>query len=284
MSDVEGYLRLQRERGIDLTVISNTMMGNMPVLNLRKLDNIKKFHDFAAELVGRNPKNLAAFACTVPFGGDDYLKETERGLKDCGFKGVMVNSSVDGEYLDSPKAFPLYEMMSEMGKPIYIHPPALTVGAEWMKEYRLLETVGRPCDTTLTLARLVLYGVLEKYPRLKMVAAHLGGAITLLAGRLDMAYGLRELHGYGDWGPELITRKPSEYIKTLYVDSVSFHKPALTCALETLGPDHVLFGSDSPPVFTEDPENPVEWVTRLDADQETKAKILGKNAEKLLFS
>lgn len=282
MSDVEGYLDLQRERGIDLTAISNTMMGNMPLLNLRKLDNIKRFHDFAADLVNRYPRNLAAFACTVPFGGDDYLRETERAIQDLGFKGVMVNSSVDGEYLDSHKAFPLYQMMTEMGKPVYIHPPALTVGAEWMTEYRLLETVGRPCDTTLTLARMIHYGILEKFPRLKIIAAHLGGAITLLSGRLDMAYGLRDLSGYGEWGPERMTKKPSEYIRTLYVDSVSFHTPALQCALDTLGPDHVLFGSDSPPVFTHDPHEPLGWVNRLGTDPETKAKILGENARRLL--
>jgi aminocarboxymuconate-semialdehyde decarboxylase len=284
MFDVEGYLELQEKKGIDLTIISNTMMGNMPHLDLRQLDKIKKFHDFAADLVGRYPENLAAFACTMPFGGEDYLKETERAVRGYGFKGVMVNSSVDGEYLDSPKAFPLFEMMSDMSKPLYIHPPAKTVGVEWMKAYRLIETVGRPCDTTLALARLVLYGILEKYPRLRIIAAHLGGAITMLAGRLDMSYGLRQLNGYGEWGPELIARKPSEYIKMLYVDSVSFHKPALMCALETLGPDHVLFGSDFPPVYTDDPEDPVGLVNRLDTDKETKAKILGENANNLLFS
>ncbi|MBW1800491.1 MAG: amidohydrolase [Deltaproteobacteria bacterium] len=282
MFDIEGYLEAQSEKGIDLTVFSNTMMGNMPVLDLKKIDKIKRFHEFAAELVSRHPENLAAFACTVPFRGDEYLEETARAIKDYGLKGVMVNSSVDGEYLDSPRAYPFYELLCELDVPMCIHPPAYPVGSEWMKQYKLIETVGRPCDTTLTLARMVLYGTLEKYPKLKVIAAHLGGAITMLSGRLDMSYGMRELSGYGDWGPEVMTKKPSEYIRMLYVDSVSFHQPALMCALETLGPDHVLFGTDFPPVYTDDPGGPVGLIKDLPLAEEDKAKICGKNAERLL--
>ena len=99
-----------------------------------------------------------------------------------------MNTSVKGEYLDSERADPFFEMASELGKPIFLHPPAEPVGSDSLDDFRLVEQVGRFMDVTVGLAALVFGGRLEQYPDLQFIAATAGGAISLLAARLDAAY------------------------------------------------------------------------------------------------
>ncbi len=286
MFDVEGYIAVQTEAHIDLSLISNPLVGR-PNLDLRDLDKIKRYNEFAAELISKYPKNLIAAAAAVPWAGDEYLEETRRALTEGGCKAVMINPSYKGEYLDSERAYPFYRLMSEMDVPVLIHPPGETIGREFMKEYRLVEIIGRPMETTLGLARMIYGGVLEKFPRLKIVCAHLGGAITILAGRINYGYEERKKEGYNpfgtgdDWGPDCLTRQPIDYIAMLYVDTVSFHQPGVMCALQTVGEDHVVFGTDNPPVQVP-LERSIGLIENLPVQENVKRKIFRDNAVDLL--
>ncbi|MGV8123219.1 MAG: amidohydrolase family protein [Candidatus Xenobiia bacterium LiM19] len=283
MHDVDLLKKQQDEAGVDITVISDPMFGfPWDKGESRCLDLIKKFHDFAGALVARNKGRFVAFASANPFGGDGYLKEVERAVNDGGMKGICVNSSVNGEYLDSKRAYPLYELAIQLDVPIFEHPPESTMGAEYMHEYRLSEMVGRPCDTTLSIARLILFGVLERYPELKLICAHMGGAMMMLPGRLDFGYTLRgDTKAFGPWEPDLLTMAPSEYIKKLYVDSMGFHAPGVLCAVSTIGADHVLLGSDHPPVPISLKKS-VDLIREIPLPENDKKKILGRNAACLL--
>src|SRR5258708_21235185 len=121
-------------------------------------------------------------------------------------------------------------------------------GEERMKEFRLASSVGRPFDSCLALARLIVRGIFEEFPTLKFVASHLGGGICEIIGRMDYAYELRDnpliLGPYGP--PVYITRKPSDYLKMVYFDTVSYHAPAVECTIKTAGVDRLIFGPDSP--------------------------------------
>src|SRR5947208_3219480 len=88
----------------------------------------------------------------------------------------------------------------------------------------------------------------EKYPKLKMVCAHVGGALAMLPGRYGFGYELRKDNSFGPWEPDVMSRPPASYMKQLYFDTVCYHPPAVQCAIDTIGVDHVVFGSDSPPV------------------------------------
>jgi aminocarboxymuconate-semialdehyde decarboxylase len=217
----------------------------------------------------------------VPFGGDEYLRELERAICQDGLKGVMINTSVDGEYLDSRRADGFWDLVTRLDVPVFLHPPRETIGNEKMEMYRLPEMVGRPFDTTLTLARMILTGVLERYPTLKLVCAHVGGMISMLAGRLNFGYELRHDSTFGPWEPDVLSRPPSEYISQLYLDTMSFHVPAVMCAVSTVGVDHVVFGSDHPPVHVPMTRS-VAVVQNLPLSHGDKEKILGLNAAKLL--
>jgi len=276
--NIEGLLEEQQKAGVDLTVFGNnwirTLEGRDP------LQTIKEFNDFAAEVTAQYPKHLLGLASSIPFGGKEVLKETERAVRDYGLKGIMVNSSVNGEYLDSPRAIPFFELVVELDVPLFVHPPRITIGADKMDIFRLPEMVGRPFDTTLSLTRFILMGGLEKFPQLKMVCAHVGGALPMLPGRLGFGYELRRDTSFGAWEPDVLTKPPADYIKQLYLDTVSLHPPAVLCAVQTVGVDHVLFGSDFPPVPIP-LKRSVQVVEALSVSEEDKEKILGGNAAKL---
>ena len=286
MFDVEGYLAAQAEAHIDLSLISNPLIGR-PNQDLRSLDKMKRFHEFAAELTAKYPQNLIAAAVAVPWAGDDCLEETKRAIIEGGCKAVLINPCYNGEYLDSERAYPFYQLMSEMDIPVFVHPPGETIGKEFMKEYRLVEIVGRPMETTLGLARMIYAGVLEKFPKLKVLCAHLGGAITILAGRINYGYEERAKEGYNpfgtgdDWGPDCLTKEPLDYIRMLYVDTVSFHQPGVMCALMTVGDDHVVFGTDNPPVQIP-LERSIRLIENLPVGEDVKQKIFSGNAARLL--
>ena len=124
-------------------------------------------------------------------------------------------------------------------------------------------------------------GGLERFPNLKIICAHVGGVLPMLPGRLDSGYELRHDMSFGPWEPDLLTRPPSTYIKQLYFDTVCYHPAAIFCAIQTAGVDHVVFGSDSPPVPIP-LRRAVEAVRQLSIPEEHKEKILGGNATRLL--
>jgi aminocarboxymuconate-semialdehyde decarboxylase len=277
--DIDRLIEEQDRAGVDLTVFGNNWIRTPSAAD--SLEIVKQFNEFAAETTNKYSGRLLGLASAVPFSDDRMLKETERAVRDQGLKGIMVNSSVEGEYLDSPRALPFFELVTELNVPLFIHPPRVTIGAEKMEIFRLPEMVGRPFDTTLSLTRFILTGGLEKFPNLKLVCAHVGGALPMLPGRLGFGYELRRDVSFGPWEPDVLTKPPAAYIQQLYLDTVSLHTPAVLCAVQTVGAEHVVFGSDFPPVPIP-LKRSVEVVQALSISEEDKRKVLGGNAARLL--
>lgn len=279
MFDLERVLEEQERAGVDACVFGNNWI-RVPQ-GLPALDAIRRYNDFAAEAAARYPSRLCGLASAIPFGKDRFLQEVQRAVVELGLKGIMINSSVEGEYLDSPRAAPFFELVEGLGVPTFIHPPRVTIGAERMEIYRLPEMVGRPFDTTLSLARFILTGGFERFPNLKLVCAHMGGAITLLPGRLDFGYELRDDAAFGPWEPDVLAGPPSTYVPRLYVDTVGFHSPAVLCCIATVGAAHVVMGSDFPPVHVP-LSRTVDLVRQLPISLADREAILGGNAARLL--
>jgi aminocarboxymuconate-semialdehyde decarboxylase len=277
--DLDALFRQQDEAGVDITVFGNNWIRSPEGADALRV--VKEFNEHAAELTSKHPKRLLGLVCSVPFDDGEILKETERAVKDYKLKGIMVNSSVNGEYLDSPRARSFFALVSELNVPLFVHPPKYTIGNEKMEIFRLPELVGRPFDTTLSLTRFILSGGLEKFPKLRMVCAHVGGALPMLPGRLGFGYELRRDMSFGPWEPDVMTRPPASYIAQLYLDTVSLHPPAVQCAVDTVGIDHVIYGSDFPPVPIA-LKRSVDVVHQLKISDQDKQKILGGNAAELL--
>jgi aminocarboxymuconate-semialdehyde decarboxylase len=277
--DLDALFREQDEAGVDITVFGNNWIRSPDGADPLRV--VQEFNEHAAELTAKYPKRLLGLACSVPFESGKILKETERAIRDYKLKGIMINTSVDGEYLDSPRAIPFFELVSELDVPLFVHPPKFTIGNEKMEIFRLPEMLGRPFDTTLALTRFIFTGGFERFPKLKMICAHVGGALPMLPGRYAVGYELRKDMSFGPWEPDVMTRPPASYISQLYVDTFSYHPAAVQCAIDTLGIDHVVFGSDSPPVPLP-LKRAVDTVQDLRISAADKQKILGGTAAKLL--
>lgn len=124
---------------------------------------------------GRHAGKIIAFASSAPCGGDEFLKELERAVAGDGLKGVWVTSSLQGAYPDDDTARPFFKLVTDLDIPVVIHPPSIGFGEERMNVYRLASSVGRPFDNALALARLIVRGIFEQFPSLKLVGSHLGG-------------------------------------------------------------------------------------------------------------
>ncbi len=154
--DLDALFKEQDQAGVDITVFGNNWIRSPDGADPLRV--VQEFNEHAAELTAKYPKRLLGLACSVPFEDGKILKETEKAIRDYKLKGIMINTSVDGEYLDSPRATPFFELASELEVPLFVHPPKFTIGNEKMEIFRLPEMLGRPFDTTLALTRFIFTG------------------------------------------------------------------------------------------------------------------------------
>ena len=129
---------------------------------------------------------------------------------------------------------------------------------------------------------MIVRGVFERFPTLKLVGTHLGGGICEMIGRMDYAYELQEEAFFlGSYEPMLIKHPPSHYLKMMYLESTCYHLPAARCALETVGVDHFIFGTDAPPLWTLKSRG-VQLIRDLKLPPEDEKKVFCDNAKRLL--
>lgn len=262
------------EEGVDLQVLTLTTPGTHVEEPARAVELARLVNDaFAAIAQGRAGRftGLATLPLNDPAAS---VAELRRAVRDLGLKGAMVFSNVNGVALADARYEPLYAAADELEAVLHIH-PTHPVGVEAMREYWLMPLVGFPWDTTLAAAQLVFAGVPERYPRIRWVLGHLGGAIPYIAERLDRGYrAFRECRTH-------ISRPPSEYLRRFYLDTVNFDPEALRLAIAFAGADHLLAGSDYPHMIGSI-TSMLGSIRGLGIAEADKTAILGGNAERLL--
>lgn len=271
---VEERLEEMDRAGVEIQALStatpNVYFGDGEAsLHLAQIIN-----DTLAGLCRRYPDRFRGFA-SVPMGyPDKAVDELRRAINTLGLHGLALGDNVRGKTLDAPEFRPVFREADKLGLPVFLH-PMTPPGAETLLDYDLVSLVGFMFDNTQAAARLAFGGVLEECPNLKIIVPHLGGAFPYLIGRMDYAYQIRPVCR------QHISKPPSYYLKTMYVDAVSFHPPSLRCAYETLGPGHMLLGSDHPfPLGGM--ERIADSIKALGLPKEEENGILGKNAAALL--
>jgi aminocarboxymuconate-semialdehyde decarboxylase len=279
---IENLLDAHERAGIDLCVVSNTIHYLRDKTADESLAFLRRWNEYGAELQQKHEKRIVVFTSTLPCSGTPFLKELERAIVEYGLRGVLINSSHQGAYPDDDEARPFFELVTGLGIPVMMHAPSVGFGEERMRDYRLASSVGRPFDECLAISRMIVRGVFEKFPKLKFVGCHLGGGICEVIGRMDYAYELGDkASGLGSYEPMLITKRPSDYLRTLHMDTVAYHPPAVMCAYQTVGAKQLLFGSDAPPLLPLLPraKNIIEQLPIPESERED---ILGRNALSLL--
>ncbi|HEY6843513.1 MAG TPA: amidohydrolase family protein, partial [Thermoanaerobaculia bacterium] len=220
--------------------------------------------------IARDSKRFIGIA-TLPLSDPAAsAKELDRACRQLGFCGAMVFSNINGVALADERFRPVWETANDIGAVIHIHPTS-PVGVEAMQDYWLMPLVGFPMDTTLAAAKLVFSGVVKRFPRIRWVLGHLGGAIPYLVERLD-----RGFHAFKECRAN-IDRPPSEYLREFYYDSVNFDGRALQLAIDFAGADHVLAGSDYPHQIGS-LQRMIDSIRALKISDADKEKIFGGNA------
>ena len=260
--------------GIDIQILTLSNPNVYFSTRKRNLTVARIANDYFADMCQRYFRRFIGFA-SVPLGHpEDAINEHHRPVHDLGLKGIVLGSNINGKHLHSKEFWPFYEEVHRLNLPIFIH-PMVPVHTGCMTEFSLVPLVGFPMDTTLSVAKMVYSGLFEKYPNLCLILPHLGGVLPFLFERIDSGY-----RAYGECR-EHITRPPSEYLKQFYYDTVSFYRPALMCAYDSVGADHMVLGSDYPHVIG-DLSKSVSSILELDISESDKLKILGGNGEKIL--
>lgn len=296
--DVDRMLDDRSAAGVDLTIVGSpagfgTLMRLAGHDNYaQSLDDLHRYHHGLAELVARHPDRLRAYAYVNPFGGDAALNAARTAVRDEGFVGLIANTSVKGRYLDAAAADGFFSLVAELDVPLLLHPPAEPVGSAALEDGRLMEQVGRFADVTVGLAAIVFSGRLERDPGLRLIGASGGGAIALLPERLDRAHQPRHwAEKGGPGGPDgpgaravayedRLARPPSESVARLYVDTATPSHAALAANLAVLGPERILFGTDSPPLSVP-LRDALQAIRDLPISPDDVALILGGNAARL---
>ena len=274
--DPEAMLEDMDKHGIDAMIVSLTIPGVEVVPAKDAIIWARKVNEYYASLCQKYPKRFYAYAALPYQDTDEATKELERAYSDLGLKGIMMFSNINGKPLTSPEFYPIYAKAEEYDLPVLIHPgPPLT--ANLMKELRLPSPLfGFVFDTTIAVISLIFQGVLEKYPKLKLIHSHLGGVVPYMVGRIDDCFN----NYFQEYGLELPKAPSVYYREQVYVDSISYHLPAMKCCFDWLGPDHIMLGTDYA-----HPIGHIEVAKRdimdMGLSEEDTDKILGRNAARI---
>jgi 2,3-dihydroxybenzoate decarboxylase len=277
-----GTLRIKEmdDAGIDMQVLSHGAPSTQKLAADVAAKMAAGVNDRLAAVVKANPKRFAAF-CALPTADPHAAAdELERAVTQLGMKGAMIHGLSNGEFVDLPKYWPIYERAEKLDVPIYFHPslPDQRVTDVYYKDYaKDFPLVVRPAwgftvETATQAIRLILSGVFEKYPKLKIILGHLGETIPFLLWRIDSALkrpGQKPLH-FRDI-----------FCNNFYITTSGFFSnPALLCSVMEMGVDHILFAVDWP--FVPDNKPAVAWMDGVPLSDHDKAKILYGNSQQLL--
>ena len=239
---------------------------------------VKIQNEKLAELCASKPDRFAAFASLSMQFPDLAVVELETAMKKQGFRGAAIGGSVSGEDFATPRFHPVLAKAEELGAVLFIHPQSTPqLAARFRGNGWLSNTIGNPLDTTIALQKLIFEGTLDKFPRLKVIAAHGGGYLPSYAPRSDHACTVSPTQ----CNPDIkLKKKPTEYLNQLYFDSLVFTAEGLRHLVAQVGASQVMIGTDHPIPWSQQPvEHVFSTATLSDKD---KAAILGLNAAKLL--
>ena len=272
--DIDYREQVLREAGVDTQVITLTTPGTHIEAPAAAVRLAKLVNDAFARVVADKNGRFVALA-TLPLNDPEAsVFELRRAVEQLHFSGAMLFSNVNGMPLYDKRLWSLYEVANELEAVLYIH-PTNPVGVEAMMDYWLMPLVGFLLDTTLAAAGLVFSGVAERFPNIRWVLGHLGGAIPYLAERLDRGY-----HAFPECRQN-IAQPPSTYLKRFYYDTVNFDPRAIELAISFAGIGQILAGSDYPHQIGSI-EKMLHSIRELRISPEDQQKILGDNSARLL--
>ena len=274
----EERLRIMDEAGIAMHLLSLTSTGVQALDTEQAVTLASLANDRLAAAIQRHPDRYAGLAAVAPQDPARAVKELDRAINRLKLNGVIINSHTRGEYLDEEKFWPILEAAAALEAPIYIHPrspsPAM---AQPYRKYHLEHAIwGYAVETGLHAVRLIMSGVFDRYPKLKIVLGHMGENIPYALYRMDWMHSRAPV---AMDRPKLKLR-PSEYFRQNFfitTSGVNWHPPLKFC-IEVLGADNIMWAVDYP---YQETHEAVRYMNEAPISETDKQKIFHGNAERV---
>ena len=274
---LEERLRDMDKMGIDMEILSiNPFWYGTDRALAEKICQIN--NEKLSQLCALAPTRLGAFASVALQFPDLAVKQLEDAMGKYGLQGVAVGGSVLGEDFSHDRFHPFLAKAEELGATLFIHPQSTPQLASRFKGNGWLgNTIGNPLDTTIALEKLIYEGIFDKFPKLKVLAAHGGGFLGSYAPRMDRSCRISPVN----CNPNIqLKKKPTEYLNQIYFDALVFTGEALRHLAAQVGASQIMIGTDWPIPWEEDPIGHIMGTPELTDND--KVAILGTNAIKLL--
>ncbi len=267
--DSGAKLRDMKAANLDMVILSPAPPMFCYWLDASTANDIARLvNDGTAEMAARHPSSFKAMA-TVPMQEPKLaIKELQRVKEQYGMQAVELGTSIEGVNLDDPSFLPFFEAAESLGCTLFLHP--YYVGDKsGLSRYYFTNLIGNPLDTAVAASSLIFGGVLDRFPRLKIMLAHGGGYFPYQIGRLNKGYEERR-------ESRTCQEQPSHYLNRFYYDTLTFHAKSLEFLVELVGDRNVVLGSDYP--FDMGTLTPCDLVNECRFSEETKQKIWHENA------
>ena len=273
--DMEERIKELNNARISMQVMS----PSEPFFDFLEIPDSKKLavqvNDEIAAIAEKYPSRFAGLAGLPLNDVGASVEETRRAVKDLGLKGVILPTKVNGgRTIASPEFDELFEEFDRLSLPLFIH-PTLPAGAERYREFFLGMMILYPHETSITVSELLFKGILEKYKKMKIMVADLGGALPLMVGRMFRFYSAIEECRKN------LKKEPLEYIKSVYFENGSeFYKHSMRCCYEMTGAEKIVLGTNHPsPIVAFN--DAVESIERMEVPDTEKDMMLYTNAKNL---
>ena len=276
LADFDRRLAVMDDTGVDVQVLAGWIDLTGYELPERDAVTYSQAHnDFLAEEAARAPERFRPIGTAPLQVPEQAARELERTMTELGMVGAEIATTVRDLFLDQAGLDPFWEAAEGLGAFVLLHPMTPLGGVD-LGRFFMSNAVGRPAESTIAAAGLILSGVLERFPKLKICIVHGGGYLPFQIGRLDRAYEVK---------PEIagaeISRLPSDYLRRMWVDTVIHNPQVLRFLLDFLGADRVMLGTDYP--FEMGDDDPVSFVRSVPGITDVEAEaVLGGNAERAL--
>jgi aminocarboxymuconate-semialdehyde decarboxylase len=275
--DIEGILAAQDEAGVERVLLCPWV----PLLFYDAdpddgLARARIQNEALAGLVGAHPARVSALGA-LPLQDPELAARELHALMEAGvLRGVEVAASVRGVFLGDDRFEPFWEAAETTGALVFIHPTTRGFDSPAFQDYYLWNTVANPLETATTAAHMVVAGVMERHPELRVLLAHGGGALLAVRGRM------RHAHGFQPQANARLRESPDDSIRRFYFDTLTHDESLLRALIDYVGHEHVLLGSDYP--FDMGDARHADTVRALRLDPDVEAAILAGNAERLLMT
>jgi 6-methylsalicylate decarboxylase len=231
-------------------------------------------NDQYAELAGDHRDRFRAFAALPMPHVEESVGEMRRALDELSMTGVAMNTTVLGRVLIEPDFEPVFAELNSRGAVLYLHPAGNSACSPLIANYHLTWMVGAPVEDTISVMQLITHGFPARYPNIKIINSHLGGALPMLLQRADDQY---------RWEAPDTPEPPSVAARRMWYDTVGHgHVPALRCAIDSFGADRLLLGTDFPYENGDMFVRAVDYINDPQVDKSAALAILDQNASSLL--